>query len=112
MSDVLGIGLQITVIGMGLVFAVIILLWGGMFALVRLMDDHAPSEAAEAEAEAAAAAQERARKQRAAAAAVAIALAQARDDKPHLFPEPPTALVSAWQAVMRANQLNQRGPRR
>jgi Na+-transporting methylmalonyl-CoA/oxaloacetate decarboxylase gamma subunit len=105
MSDVLGIGLQITVIGMGLVFAVIILLWGGMFALVRLMDDRAPSEAAEAEAEAAA-------QERAAAAAVAIALAQARNDKPHPFPEPPTALVSAWQAVMRANQLNQRGPRR
>ena len=110
MSDVLGIGLQITVIGMGLVFAVIILLWGGMSALVRLTDDRAPSEAAAAEADAAA--QERARKQRAAAAAVAIALAQAKDDKPHLFPEPPTALVSAWQAVMRANQLNQRGPRR
>ncbi len=109
MSENLIIALQITLVGMGLVFAAILLLWGIMALLVRLT-----ARSVEAEAE-----QKRAtlteleRKQRAAAAAVAVALAQvAEASEPHEFPLPPTALVSAWQAVMRTRILNKRGPTR
>ena len=52
-------------------------------------------------------------RRRAAALAVAIALAQQSDStEPHEFPLPPTAIVSAWQAVMRTRMLNKRGPTR
>jgi Na+-transporting methylmalonyl-CoA/oxaloacetate decarboxylase gamma subunit len=109
MNENLILALQITLVGMGLVFAAILLLWGVMALLVRLT-----ARSVEAEAE-----QERAtlteleRKQRAAAAAVAIALAQtAEATEPHEFPLPPTAIVSAWQAVMRTRILNKRGPTR
>lgn len=109
MSENLIIALQITLVGMGLVFAAILLLWGAMALLVRLT---ARSVEAEAEQERAALT-ELERKQRAAAAAVAVALAQvAEASEPHEFPLPPTALVSAWQAVMRTRILNKRGPTR
>jgi Na+-transporting methylmalonyl-CoA/oxaloacetate decarboxylase gamma subunit len=109
MSENLIIALQITLVGMGLVFAAILLLWGIMALLVRLT---ARSVEAEAEQERAALT-ELERKQRAAAAAVAVALAQvAEASEPHEFPLPPTALVSAWQAVMRTRILNKRGPTR
>ncbi len=109
MNENLILALQITLVGMGLVFAAILLLWGVMALLVRLT---ARSVEAEAEQERAALT-ELERKQRAAAAAVAIALAQtAEASEPHEFPLPPTAIVSAWQAVMRTRILNKRGPTR
>jgi Na+-transporting methylmalonyl-CoA/oxaloacetate decarboxylase gamma subunit len=109
MNENLILALQITLVGMGLVFAAILLLWGVMALLVRLT---ARSVEAEAEQERAALT-ELERKQRAAAAAVAIALAQtAEATEPHEFPLPPTAIVSAWQAVMRTRILNKRGPTR
>lgn len=106
--DSLLVSLQITVVGMGLVFAAILLLWGVMAALVRLTAAHEdagtdysaglaqPSEIYE-------------RKRKAALAAVAVALAQQDGDRPQPFPLPPTALVSAWQAVKRAEYLRKRG---
>jgi hypothetical protein len=39
----------------------------------------------------------------------AVAISRASGLEPHVFPLPPTASVSAWQAVMRASQLRQRG---
>ncbi|MDI6694484.1 MAG: OadG family protein [Anaerolineales bacterium] len=109
MNENLILALQITLVGMGLVFAAILLLWGVMALLVRLT---ARSVDVEAEQERAALT-ELERKQRAAAAAVAIALAQtAEATEPHEFPLPPTAIVSAWQAVMRTRILNKRGPTR
>lgn len=109
MNENLTIALQITLVGMGLVSAAILLLWGVMALLVRLT---ASSVEAEAEQERAALT-ELERKRRAAAAAVAIALAQtAEATEPHEFPLPPTAIVSAWQAVMRTRILNKRGPTR
>lgn len=108
MNADLGLVLQITLVGMGLVFAAILLLWGGMALLVRLMahdeatGDVIPGSASDA----------RERKRRAAAAAVSLALAQRQQShQVHPFPLPPTALVSAWQAVRRSNQLQRRGPR-
>jgi len=99
--------LLITIIGMGLVFSAILLLWGIMALLVRLVRDPIkqktlPDEQAEF----------LDLKRQAAAAAVSIALAQEASFEPHEFPLPPTALVSAWQAVMRSKILNKRGPTR
>lgn len=110
MTGNLMLALQITVVGMGLVFAAILLLWGLMALLVRLAPERSPADepatqdAALAEAE---------RKRRAAAIAVAVALARQDElHEPHEFPIPPTALVSAWQAVMRTSMLSKRGPTR
>jgi len=110
MSTNIILALEITAIGMGLVFAAILLLWGVMAALVRLAVAPA-EEPEEAEAEPPAPAVDR--KRMAAAIAVAYALAQQSNAKePHEFPLPPTALVSAWQAVMRTRILNKRGSTR
>lgn len=109
MSENLVVALQITVIGMGLVFAAILVLWGIMALLVRLTSEkpEAVQKAQEAQRT------EMDRKRRAAVAAVAYALAQQADqNEPHEFPLPPTSLVSAWQAVMRTKMLNKRGSAR
>lgn len=118
----LSVALQITAVGMGLVFAAIVLLWLVMAALVRLAVD--PAEDKPGESVIAAngpAAVDRVdlsiglveRKRRAAVIAVAVALAhQSVGENIHEFPLPPTALVSAWQAIMRTRMLNKRGPTR
>jgi Na+-transporting methylmalonyl-CoA/oxaloacetate decarboxylase gamma subunit len=102
MTESLSNALVITVIGMGLVFGAIIVLWGVMAILVRVTGtpadepDHTSVETD--------------RKRRAAVAAVALALArQSSTSEPSEFPLPPTALVSAWQAVMRTRMLSKRG---
>jgi Na+-transporting methylmalonyl-CoA/oxaloacetate decarboxylase gamma subunit len=121
MSENLILALQLTLVGMGVVFAAIILLGAVMAILVRLAadkpetaEDLAPAELISAAQEAEALAQvELARRRRAAAAAVAVALAQQTDStEPHEFPLPPAAIVTAWQAVMRTRILNKRGPTR
>ena len=100
----LSLSLQITLVGMGLVFAAILLLWALMDLLVRLTRDRAASR------ERLPAAPEDGLEQKAAAAAVAFALQQKATGARREFPLPPTAFVSAWQAVRRASQLNRRGP--
>jgi sodium pump decarboxylase gamma subunit len=98
--------LWITLIGMGLVFIAILLLWGLMEGLMRLSarfikeeGEESAEEEGEAEPVVAAASDQ---KKRAAAAAVAIAMALR---KPVGRPAPSGG--SAWQAVTRASQLNQ-----
>jgi hypothetical protein len=98
MNENLILALQITVIGMSVVFGAILLLWLLMSLLVRITAG--PDSAAAAE---------RDRRRRAALAAVAIALANRDRPEPRPFPLPPTALVSAWQAVSRANHLRRGG---
>lgn len=112
MDSALFLSLQITLVGMGLVFAALILLWGFMELLVRLAVDRPPRKAENLPAEEgpipsadAKAAEDR---KRAALIAVALALAE-RDQEVREFPIPPTAIVSAWQAVNRTNMLNKRG---
>jgi hypothetical protein len=97
--------LFITLIGMSLVFATILLLWAVMALLVHLTAGKAGAGEIETDAS------ELELKQRAAAAAVGYALAHEHetDLEPHEFPLPPTAIVSAWQAVMRSNIANKRG---
>jgi Na+-transporting methylmalonyl-CoA/oxaloacetate decarboxylase gamma subunit len=105
MSDSLVLALQISILGMGLVFASIFLLWGVIALLVRLTSKPTRQEAKYT-------VEEAERKRRAAVAAITVALAQELDTQPHEFPLPPTALVSAWQAVMRGNILKRRGSAR
>jgi Na+-transporting methylmalonyl-CoA/oxaloacetate decarboxylase gamma subunit len=108
MSESLLIALQITVIGMALVFGVILVLWVAMALLVRVT---APRRAAREEA-APAEVDSTALKRRAAVAAVAVALAHDLTPQLHEFPEPPTQIVSAWQAVQRGRYLTQRALQR
>jgi len=104
MNANLSTALIITLLGMGLVFAVIVLMWGLLAALVHITNGQ-NGKAANGNHKA-----ERLRKQRAAAAAVSIALAQkSLEDRPQEFPLPDTAIVSAWQAVLRSNILDKRG---
>jgi Na+-transporting methylmalonyl-CoA/oxaloacetate decarboxylase gamma subunit len=107
MLEQLSLPLQITLVGMGLVFAAIILLWGVMALLVRLAGE-GQSASSQEDAE-----DRMDLKVRAASAAVAAALAieKAREEagEQHEFPLPPTAIVSAWQSVMRANMLSKKG---
>ncbi|GAB4396164.1 MAG: hypothetical protein OHK0052_17080 [Anaerolineales bacterium] len=106
----LSVSLQITLIGMGLVFAALIALWGLMEAVVRLGGADVP-EAEEAEESATPVVsingEESARKRRAALAAVALALHESTQH--NVLPLPEIPLVSAWQAVMRTNILHKRG---
>lgn len=118
MSTIL-IALQITALGMGLVFAAIILLWWMMAALTSFM---AEKEDVSDSAEAAYLTPNPApngsptgilrkgeQKARAAAVAVAMALADQQITNAHPLSTPPTAIVSAWQLGMRTRQLYQKG---
>ena len=110
--------LWITAIGMGLVFAAILLLWGLMALLVRVTEPR-PSAAVPAVVEAIPAALTEAetdaelRRKRAAAAAVAVALAlrAAPPRAAQRTPEAAAAGVATWQAVQRAQELSRRGLR-
>jgi Na+-transporting methylmalonyl-CoA/oxaloacetate decarboxylase gamma subunit len=109
MSNI-SIALQITALGMGLVFAAIILLWWMMALLTRVL----PEKEASPEAGASDSAEnapdiEREMKSQAAAIAVAIALADHQVTHAHPLSAPPTAIVSAWQLGMRTRQLSQKG---
>lgn len=114
--------LWITLIGMGLVFIALLMLWGLMNLMVGLIKDKPEEETgAEEQPQDEPAAEEsqpvladRSLKQRAAAAAVAVALAQtssarsaSAESTAELYPTPVSG-VSAWQSVLRAGQYNRR----
>ena len=109
MSENLLIALQITLIGMSLVFGVIIVLWIVMSLLVRIT---AQREEPIEEAATPGPADQSDMKRRAAIAAVSVALAHELTPQLHEFPEPPTSIVSAWQAVQRSRYLTQRALQR
>jgi sodium pump decarboxylase gamma subunit len=111
MSNML-IALQITALGMGLVFGAIILLWWMMNLLTSITADKKPASqpgTSMSDSTEAAPAMESDLKAQAAAVAVAIALAEQQASGVHLFPEPPTTLISAWQLGMRTRQMYQKG---
>jgi sodium pump decarboxylase gamma subunit len=101
MSENFLLSIQITLIGMGLVFGAIILLWGLMSLMTRILTEREAGSEVPDEA--------RDRKARAAAAAVAVALAEQAQSRIGHFPMPNTALVSAWQLGMRTRQMYQKG---
>lgn len=110
MSQNLILSLQITALGMGIVFAAIILLSVMMSMLTRFTAER--QEISEPGTDASnsampASVMEESYKAQAAAVAVTMALAELRTTQP--FHEPPTALVSAWQLGMRTRQLYQKG---
>lgn len=104
MSNIV-IALEITALGMGLVFAAIILLWWMMALLTRAA---AEKESAFDPVEAAPVMQKNVKAQ-AAAAAVVMALADHQITHTHPLSTPPTAIVSAWQLGMRTRQLSEKG---
>lgn len=104
MSENFLLSIQITLIGMGLVFSAIILLWGLMTLITRIL--------AESEASLEIREESREKKARIAAAAVSIALAEQAQSRVGHFPMPNTALVSAWQLGMRTRQMYQKGNRK
>ncbi|MCG8353045.1 MAG: OadG family protein [Chloroflexales bacterium] len=106
MSEQLAIALQITLLGMGLVFGAILLLWLVMDVLVRFTAERDEPEVAAPAAPPPS--DMRVRRQQVAAIAVAVALAQENAAEPQR-PVPSTTPMSAWQAVMRGRQLKQRG---
>ena len=109
MSENLMIALQITLIGMSLVFGVIIVLWIVMSLLVRITTPRAgPIEVAATPGPV----DQSDVKRRAAIAAVSVALAHELTPQLHEFPEPPTSIVSAWQAIQRSRYLTQRALQR
>jgi len=101
MSNEITLSLYITLVGMGLVFGAIVLLWGLMSLMTRIL--------AEREASLEVRDESREKKARAAAAAVAVALAEQSQSRIGHFPMPNTALVSAWQLGMRTRQMHQKG---
>ena len=109
MSNLL-ISLQITALGMGLVFAAIILLAVMMSILTKFTAEKdvspIPSIPVSDLAESAPVMDAGYKAQ---AAAVAVAMALAEQNQAQAMSEPPTALVSAWQLGMRTRQLYQKG---
>ena len=104
------LALQITALGMGLVFAAIILLWWMMNLLTLLSADKEPeSRAGEVSSEITSAVTDDELKAQAAAIAVAMALAEQHISTTHVLTEPPPAIVSAWQLGMRTRQMYQKG---
>jgi len=103
MSENLILALQITVLGMGLVFLGLIIIWGVMLALTASTSGKAESSQASADSAL------HDLRAKAAALAVASVLAEQKQAGVSRFPIPPTALVSAWQLTMRTRQLNHEG---
>ncbi len=110
MTDLL-LSLQITALGMGLVFGAIILLWVMMILLTsftadkKTQSDEAPaSDSPEPDS-----VSEIGYKLQAAAIAVAVALAEQGQSTARPLTAPPTAIVSAWQLGMRTGQRAQKG---
>lgn len=104
MSENLILALQITVLGMGLVFLGIIIIGGVMLALTASTSRKAESSQASADSTALHDLQAKA-----AAIAVASILAEQKQAGVSRFPIPSTAQVSAWQLTMRTRQLNHEG---
>lgn len=103
------IALQITALGMGLVFAAILLLWGMMGLLTAMTTDKKPAPAESLSETIPLPVIDDGLKARAAAVAVAVALAKAQATMTPDICEPPTTIVSAWQLGMRTRQMYQKG---
>ncbi len=119
--DELSTSLWITALGMGLVFAAILVLWLMMVVLTALTADREPASQPDlqpapvtlARFDKLSAAPGPSPTEReviqAAAIAVAMALAEQETSVAHALPEPPTAIVSAWQLGMRTRLLAEKG---
>lgn len=109
MANDIILSLQITAVGMGLVFGAIIVLWGLMSLMTSLIKEKDSGEESTPEA---APTVDNGLKARAAAAAVVLAIAEQQVSTAHPLPLPPTSLVSAWQLGLRSRQLVEKGNHR
>ena len=105
MNDLL-LSFQISLLGMGLVFGAILLLWLMMVLLTRLTADKKPVPPAEETRVSHVDADER---HQAAAIAVAAALAEQELFLTRTGSESPTAIISVWQLGMRTSQMYEKG---
>ena len=110
MLENLLLALEITGLGMGLVFLAIILLWVLMWAMTALPFKDADSQESATQTTSEADGDNDLRA-RAAAIAVAIALAEQSQSGARPLSQPPTSLVSAWQLGMRTRQMYEKGGR-
>ncbi|MDR3574914.1 MAG: hypothetical protein P4L50_13710 [Anaerolineaceae bacterium] len=107
MNSALTSSLWIALIGIGLVFIALLLLWGLKELMVKLTAKQAAAEPSAADKASGEMTDIVNLRHRAAAAAVAYAIAihqQEEDSQPDSF----GANLSGWQPVLRASQLNQR----
>lgn len=105
----LDLALQITVIGMGIVFAAIVLLWGIIALLVKATADASLAEPAETPVAVGLPVTAKQLRQRATAVAVAVTVALALEEqqlKTDFSPLPPHP-ISPWQAMLRGKQREQ-----
>ena len=107
--NILMVALQITALGMGLVFAAIILLWWMMNLLTLLTADKRPTSGSTESSSEEKSAPVMDDELRAQAVAVAVAIALAEQQRSPSLAEPPPAIVSAWQLGMRTRQMHQKG---
>lgn len=106
MND-LTLALQITAVGMGLVFGAILVLWLMMILLTTLTaDKESASDSTRA-----VSVRETEILAQAAAIGVAMAIAEQQLSSAHPLKDPPTAIVSAWQLGMRTRQMTEKGER-
>ena len=99
------LSLQITALGMGLVFGAILLLWLMMVVLTALTADKEPaSDSAKVDSTPQADS-----KLQVALLAVAMAIAEQEASSAHPLEQPPTAIVSAWQLGMRTRLMSEKG---
>jgi Na+-transporting methylmalonyl-CoA/oxaloacetate decarboxylase gamma subunit len=103
------VALQITAIGMGLVFGAILVLCGLMYLTTALLPEEEKPLPQPSDPAASAHPEEDLARLQAAAAALALALAEQTASAAHPLPPPPTAIVSAWQLGMRTRQMYQKG---
>jgi Na+-transporting methylmalonyl-CoA/oxaloacetate decarboxylase gamma subunit len=105
------LSLQITALGMGLVFGAILLLWLMMVLLTALTAEKESTEDAgdASDSAKADATPQTDSKLQVALLAVAMALAEQDASSAHPLPIPPTAIVSAWQLGMRTSQRSEKG---
>lgn len=99
------LSLQITALGMGLVFGAILLLWLMMVILTALTADKEPASNLTPNPSP----KRRGELEQVALLAVAMALAEQDASSAHPLEEPPTAIVSAWQLGMRTRQMSEKG---
>ncbi|HRQ24486.1 MAG TPA: OadG family protein [Anaerolineales bacterium] len=112
------LSLEITALGMGLVFGAIILLWG-MMAILTAVTAEKEAQADEgtstslsdpaSDSPDVASPPQADSKLQVALLAVAMALAEQGQTSARPLEQPPTALVSAWQLGMRTRQMSEKG---
>jgi hypothetical protein len=119
MTTNLLLSLEITALGMGLVFGAIMLLWGMMILLTALTADKetevedasSPLSTSASDSPVTVSLPQADSKLQIALLATAMALAEQGQTSAHPLEQPPTALVSAWQLGMRTRQMSEKGSR-